>query len=202
MPSKPLRRSFIAATPAFAAGQDTPRAFLERCLEQIDAREKDVLAFVETAIPTARSGADAATERWRENRQLSSIDGMPIGIKDVIETADMATGKGSPLFTGWRSGWDSASVKALREAGVAAWPKAMEQARQSLVQLGAGRARRLPVWLLDLDLALKGDASRGLRARLALERLFCKMARRAEPAGSGTDESPRRRGPRPAGARS
>jgi len=92
--------------------------------------------------------------------------------------------------------------QALREAGVAAWPKAMEQARQSLVQLGAGRARRLPVWLLDLDLALKGDASRGLRARLALERLFCKMARRAEPAGSGTDESPRRRGPRPAGARS
>ena len=117
MPSKPHRRSFIAATPAFAAGQDTPRAFLELCLEQVEARETDVLAFVETAIPAARSAADAATVRWRENRQLSSIDGMPIGIKDVIETADMATGKGSPLFTGWRSGWDSASVKALREAG-------------------------------------------------------------------------------------
>jgi len=117
MPTKPVRRSFIAATPAFAAGQDTPRAFLERCLEQVDAREKDVLAFVETNIPAARSAADAATLRWRENRPLSSIDGMPIGVKDVIETADMATGMGSPLFTGWRSGWDSASVKALREAG-------------------------------------------------------------------------------------
>ncbi len=117
MPSKPARRSFIAAHPAFAGGQDTPRAFLERCLEQIDAREADVLAFVETAIPAARSAADAATVRWRENRQLSSVDGMPVGVKDVIETADMATGKGSPLFTGWRSGWDSASVMALREAG-------------------------------------------------------------------------------------
>lgn len=83
--------------------------------------------------------------------------------------------------------------EALREAGVAAWPKALAQARESLQQLGARRARRLPVWLLDLDRSLKGDASRGLRARLALERLFCKMARDAGPAGRGTA--------RPAGAR-
>jgi DNA polymerase III subunit delta len=69
---------------------------------------------------------------------------------------------------------------ALREAGVAAWPKALAQARESLNQLGAARARRLPVWLKDLDLALKGEASRGLRARLAVERLFCKMARQRD----------------------
>jgi DNA polymerase III delta subunit len=69
---------------------------------------------------------------------------------------------------------------ALREAGVAAWPKALAQARESLAQLGAARARRLPIWLRDLDLALKGEASRGLRARLAVERLFCKMARQQD----------------------
>jgi DNA polymerase-3 subunit delta len=72
--------------------------------------------------------------------------------------------------------------QALREAGVAAWPKALAQARGALEQLGARRARRLPVWLLELDLALKGDASRGLRARLALERLFCTMGRGDGPA--------------------
>lgn len=66
---------------------------------------------------------------------------------------------------------------ALKAAGVASWPKAIAQAREALTQLGARRARRLPLWLLDLDRSLKGDASRGLRARLALERLFCKMAR-------------------------
>ncbi len=69
--------------------------------------------------------------------------------------------------------------QALREAGVAAWPKALAQARESLGQLGPRRARQLPVGLLDLDLSLKSDASRGLRARLALERLFCKMSRQA-----------------------
>ena len=67
--------------------------------------------------------------------------------------------------------------EALREAGVAAWPKALAQARESLMQLGARRSRQLPVWLMELDRSLKSDASRGLRARLALERLFCKMAR-------------------------
>lgn len=71
--------------------------------------------------------------------------------------------------------------QALREAGVAAWPKALAQARESLGQLGPRRARQLPVGLLDLDLSLKSDASRGLRARLALERLFCKMSRQASP---------------------
>lgn len=69
--------------------------------------------------------------------------------------------------------------QALREAGVAAWPKALAQARESLGQLGPRRARLLPTVLLELDLALKSDASRGLRARLALERLFCKMSRQA-----------------------
>ena len=71
--------------------------------------------------------------------------------------------------------------QALREAGVAAWPKALAQARESLGQLGPRRARQLPVGLLELDLSLKSDASRGLRARLALERLFCKMSRQATP---------------------
>jgi hypothetical protein len=42
---------------------------------------------------------------------------MPLGIKDIIETADMPTEQGSPLFVGCRTGRDAASVAALREAG-------------------------------------------------------------------------------------
>ena len=42
---------------------------------------------------------------------------MPLGIKDIIETADMPTEQGSPLFVGWRTNRDAASVAALREAG-------------------------------------------------------------------------------------
>jgi len=73
--------------------------------------------------------------------------------------------------------------EALKQAGVAAWPKALAQARQALQQLGRHRALRLPEALADLDRALKGEASRGLRSRLALERLVCMMARERQGAG-------------------
>ena len=42
---------------------------------------------------------------------------MPIGVKDIMETIDLPTEYGSPLFAGFRSDRDSASVAALREAG-------------------------------------------------------------------------------------
>jgi len=113
----PSVRPFLRNSAAFATGKDTPRAFLERCLEAYAAWEPEIGAFVHTNLPAAREAADAATVRWRGGKPLSAIDGMPIGIKDIIETADMPTEMGSPLFAGWRSGWDAASVASLREAG-------------------------------------------------------------------------------------
>src|SRR5205814_3887300 len=73
----------------------------------------------------ARAAADRSTERWRGGRSLSGIDGMPLGIKDIIETADMPTEQGSPLFVGCRTGRDAASVAALREAGAIILGKAV-----------------------------------------------------------------------------
>lgn len=91
--------------------------------------------------------------------------------------------------------------EALKRAGVAAWPKALAQARAALQQLGRQRALRLPQALADLDRSLKGEASRGLRARLALERLVCMMAREAQPAraagGRAAAPSPDHPGDRP-----
>ncbi|MYZ47251.1 amidase [Propylenella binzhouense] len=115
--TRPTARPFLAATRAFAAGADTPRAFLERCLEAVAALEPEIGAFVTMDAASARAAADASAARWAAGRPLSPIDGMPLGIKDIIETADMPTGMGSPLFEGWRSERDAAAVKALREAG-------------------------------------------------------------------------------------
>ena len=57
------------------------------------------------------------TARWRAGKPLSSIDGMPVGVKDIIETVDMPTEMGSAYYKGYRSNRDAASVFALREAG-------------------------------------------------------------------------------------
>jgi Asp-tRNA(Asn)/Glu-tRNA(Gln) amidotransferase A subunit family amidase len=110
-------KPYLAATASFANRADTPRDFLERCLADLAVLEPEIGAFVHLNLDSARAAADQSTMRWREGRPRSPIDGMPLGIKDIIETADMPTENGSPLFKGWRSERDGASVAALREAG-------------------------------------------------------------------------------------
>jgi Asp-tRNA(Asn)/Glu-tRNA(Gln) amidotransferase A subunit family amidase len=114
---KPVMRPYLAAAKDFASGAQTPRQFLEESLVLLEQWEPKIGAFVCTALPAARAAADRATERWRAGKPLSAIDGMPVGIKDIIETVDMPTEMGSALFTGWRSEKDAASVRALRDAG-------------------------------------------------------------------------------------
>ncbi len=80
----PETRSFFAATAAFGDGTDSPRAFLERCIAAIDAHEPQVGAFVTLNLDGAREAADRAGERWESGRTLSLLDGMPVGIKDVM----------------------------------------------------------------------------------------------------------------------
>jgi len=113
----PSLTSFFSAIPDFESGRDTPRAFLERCLAAIAEFEPEVGAFVHLEIENAKAAADRSTERWRRGKTISQVDGMPVAIKDIIETSDMPTQMGSPLYTGWRSGRDGASVAAVREAG-------------------------------------------------------------------------------------
>ena len=114
---KLVPKPYLEATARFANGADRPRDFLERCLADLATLEPKIGAFVHLNLERARAAADQSTERWREGRPRSPIDGMPLGIKDIIETADMPTENGSPLFAGWRSERDAASVAALREAG-------------------------------------------------------------------------------------
>jgi Asp-tRNA(Asn)/Glu-tRNA(Gln) amidotransferase A subunit family amidase len=114
---KPVMRSYFAAAQTFASGKQTPRQFLEGSLALLEQWEPRIGAFVCTNLPAARAAAERSTERWRAGRPLSPIDGMPVGIKDIIETVDMPTEMGSALFSGWRSQKDAASVRALRDAG-------------------------------------------------------------------------------------
>jgi Asp-tRNA(Asn)/Glu-tRNA(Gln) amidotransferase A subunit family amidase len=115
--TKPAMRSYLAMSKKIASGELTPSQFLEDSLALLDRWEPKIGAFVCTNLPAARAAADRSTERWRAGTPLSPIDGMPVGIKDIIETVDMPTEMGSPLFSGWRSQKDAASVRALRDAG-------------------------------------------------------------------------------------
>jgi Asp-tRNA(Asn)/Glu-tRNA(Gln) amidotransferase A subunit family amidase len=109
--------TFHDTVPAFRAGADTPRAYLERCLATIVEREPVVQAWVVLNEAGARAAADASTARWRAGQPLSPIDGMPIGIKDLIATQDMPTQMGCAAYRGHFPKNDAALVQALRAAG-------------------------------------------------------------------------------------
>jgi Asp-tRNA(Asn)/Glu-tRNA(Gln) amidotransferase A subunit family amidase len=95
----------------------SPRELLEACLERVEAREQTVRAFVTMDIEAAREAADASAARRRAGRALLPIDGMPVALKDVMETLDLPTGLGSALFRNWRGGWDGAPAWTLKQAG-------------------------------------------------------------------------------------
>ena len=99
--------TFHDAVPGFLTGDDTPRAYLERCLETIAQRESVVRAWVVMNQPGAREAADASAARWKAGRPLSAIDGMPVGIKDLLETRirpAVAGDGGDITFRGYRDG--------------------------------------------------------------------------------------------------
>jgi Asp-tRNA(Asn)/Glu-tRNA(Gln) amidotransferase A subunit family amidase len=110
-------RGYVSHGGELRSGKVSPRTYLEETLTRITELDGAVGAFIVINRDGARRAADDSAKRWLAGKPLSPIDGMPVAIKDIIETADMPTGQGSPLWEGTDWKRDSASVHALREAG-------------------------------------------------------------------------------------
>ena len=108
---------FADARTAFADNRESPRDWLERCLEQIAQREPEIRAFAELDVESARRAADESSQRWRRGQPRSSLDGMPIGIKDCFDVRGLPTRVNSALFADRVGEVDAAHVDALRRGG-------------------------------------------------------------------------------------
>jgi amidase len=96
-----------------AAGEMTCEAVTRDCIERIIAREPVVKAWVKFNPELALAQAHALDCEPRRG----ALHGVPIGIKDVIDTFDMPTEMGSPIYRGYRPTADAACVALLRRAG-------------------------------------------------------------------------------------
>src|SRR5215510_11845337 len=111
---KPLHElTVVEAAQAIAAGTITSEALVHACLERIMAREESIRAW-EYLDPKAALTQARACDR---SPAQGLLHGVPVGIKDLIDTADMPTSYGSPIYAGHRPVWDAASVALLRAAG-------------------------------------------------------------------------------------
>jgi Asp-tRNA(Asn)/Glu-tRNA(Gln) amidotransferase A subunit family amidase len=86
------------------AGDLSAAAAIAQSLEAIDAHEKDIGAFV------------CRPENARA-QNAGPLRGIAVGIKDIIDTADMPTEMGSPIYKGWQPRADAPVVMMLKAAG-------------------------------------------------------------------------------------
>jgi Asp-tRNA(Asn)/Glu-tRNA(Gln) amidotransferase A subunit family amidase len=107
----------VEAAEMIRAGRITSVELVESCLGRIRDTEARVEAWTYLDPEYALAQAKAADE-WRlSGRLIGGLHGVPVGLKDIIDTADMPTENGSVLHAGRTPSRDAAVVERLRAAG-------------------------------------------------------------------------------------
>ena len=87
------------------------------CLQRIDERDGDIQAWTHLDPRLAMAQAEMLDTNRRAGRSIGPLHGLPVGIKDIIDTRDMPTENGNPLDAGRRPEVDAWLVSRLRAAG-------------------------------------------------------------------------------------
>ncbi|HRD75480.1 MAG TPA: amidase [Hyphomicrobiaceae bacterium] len=132
------KQSFIdlSATEASALlsrGEVSAVEYVTACLERIAEREEEVRAFEHLDAEHALRQAKAADEARAIGLGVGPLNGLPVGLKDIIETADMPTGNGSPIFKGYQPTRDAVCVSQLKTAGAVIMGKTVTTELATLV---------------------------------------------------------------------
>lgn len=106
-----------AATAELARGSFSSADYTAAILERIGAVEPEIQAFVHLDADDAMEQARRLDERRLSGAPLGRLHGVPVAVKDIIDTADYPTECGSPFFAGRRPRQDARAVQRLRQAG-------------------------------------------------------------------------------------
>ena len=103
----------VEASRMMTAGEITSEALVETCLERIRGREETVGAW-EYIDPDRTLEQARALDRLPRRGPLH---GIPVGVKDIMDTADMPTAYGSGIYRDNHPSWDASCVALIRAAG-------------------------------------------------------------------------------------
>lgn len=105
------------AAAALRDGAMTSEQLVSACLERIEQLEPKVQAWTFLDRDHALAQARQRDELKRSGQPIGPLHGVPVGIKDIIDTADMPTENGTVLHKGRTPRADAAVVRMLRAAG-------------------------------------------------------------------------------------
>src|SRR5688500_12616852 len=98
-------------------GVITCTQLMDACLARVRETDEQVQAWAFLDPEYARAQARAADEYRLSGQPLGPLHGVPVGIKDIIDTADMPTENGSVLHAGRTPSQDATVITLLRAAG-------------------------------------------------------------------------------------
>jgi Asp-tRNA(Asn)/Glu-tRNA(Gln) amidotransferase A subunit family amidase len=113
----PAELGAAEAAAAIREGGLTSEELVEACLARIAQIEDRINAWAFLDPEHARQQAKAADAARARGRPVGALHGVPVGVKDIIDTADMPTEDGTPLHAGRRPRRDATVVALLRAAG-------------------------------------------------------------------------------------
>jgi Asp-tRNA(Asn)/Glu-tRNA(Gln) amidotransferase A subunit family amidase len=113
----PDRLTAADAAQRIEKGEITSQKLVQACLDRIAEREETVQAWQHLDADYALEQASKADEWRAAGRTTGPLHGVPVGIKDIVDTKDMPTENGTPIHADRRPRQDAALVAALRDAG-------------------------------------------------------------------------------------
>ena len=109
--------SAVQAAGAIRAAQLSSEALVEAYLARIEQTDETVRAWVWLDKDYALEQAREADRIRRAGRATGALHGVPVGLKDIVDTTDMPTQRGTPIFSNRQADADARIVERLREAG-------------------------------------------------------------------------------------
>ncbi len=106
-------------------GAVSAEAVTTACLDRIEQREPEVRAWAFLDTDLAIEQARRIDARVAAGENPGPLTGVPVGLKDIIDTADMPTACGSDLFAGRQPTRDAKATALLRDAGAVILGKAI-----------------------------------------------------------------------------
>ncbi|WBL35561.1 amidase [Tepidiforma flava] len=113
----PADLTVAEAARAIARRDLSPLELTRACLARIEARNPALNAFVTVVPERALEEAARAEAELLAGQHRGPLHGIPVGLKDLYDTAGIETAAGSAVLRGRVPGRDAAAVARLREAG-------------------------------------------------------------------------------------
>jgi Asp-tRNA(Asn)/Glu-tRNA(Gln) amidotransferase A subunit family amidase len=130
----------VEARRLIGAREISPVELLQACLARVEAINPAINAVTARDDERARAAARRAEAAVLAGEQLPLLHGLPLGVKDLQDTAGLLTTHGSPHYRDHVPARDEATVSRLRAAGAVVFCKT------NTPEFGAGANTRNPVW--------------------------------------------------------